>query len=51
MAIPDFLCANWSSDSTGTGTDCKEVGRYSCKNCLLVVVCDACASLSLEYMN
>ncbi|KFZ20600.1 hypothetical protein V501_00028 [Pseudogymnoascus sp. VKM F-4519 (FW-2642)] len=39
MAAPDFLCANWSLDSTGTATDCKEVGRYSCKSCLLVVYC------------
>lgn len=51
MVTLDFLCANWSANSTGTATDCKEVGGYSCKSCLLVVVCDACASLSLEYMN
>ncbi|KFY76437.1 hypothetical protein V499_03938 [Pseudogymnoascus sp. VKM F-103] len=37
MVTPDFLCANWSENSTGTATDCKEVGRYSCKSCLLVV--------------
>ncbi|KAL5347467.1 hypothetical protein ACLOAV_007779 [Pseudogymnoascus australis] len=35
MAAPDFMCANWNPD----GADCKEFGRYSCKNCLLVVYC------------
>ncbi|KFY06659.1 hypothetical protein V492_07863 [Pseudogymnoascus sp. VKM F-4246] len=33
MATPDCICANWRSGSA----DCKEVGRYTCKNCLLVV--------------
>ncbi|KFY35595.1 hypothetical protein V494_05774 [Pseudogymnoascus sp. VKM F-4513 (FW-928)] len=37
MATPDFICANWRSGSA----DCKEVGRYTCKNCLLVVYCGA----------
>ncbi|OBT63191.1 hypothetical protein VE03_07739 [Pseudogymnoascus sp. 23342-1-I1] len=37
MATPDFICANWSPDRSGAS--CKEVGRYSCKNCLLVVYC------------
>ena len=34
MATPQFMCANWNPDST----DCKKVGGYTCKNCLLVVV-------------
>ncbi|KAL7808180.1 hypothetical protein V8C26DRAFT_304456 [Trichoderma gracile] len=35
MATPQFTCANWKPDST----DCKKHGKYSCKNCLLVVYC------------
>ena len=34
MATLQFICANWTPDST----DCKKVGRYSCKNCYLVLV-------------
>jgi hypothetical protein len=34
MATLQFICANWTPGST----DCKKVGRYSCKNCYLVVV-------------
>ncbi|KAL2022832.1 hypothetical protein VTK56DRAFT_4363 [Thermocarpiscus australiensis] len=35
MATPQFICANWKPDRT----DCKKSGRYSCKNCLLVLYC------------
>lgn len=34
MATLQFICTNWTPDST----DCKKVGKYSCKNCYLVVV-------------
>ncbi|KAL6863995.1 hypothetical protein J3F83DRAFT_182202 [Trichoderma novae-zelandiae] len=37
MAAPQFTCANWKPDST----ECKTFGKYSCKNCLLVVYCGA----------
>ncbi|KAK4237717.1 hypothetical protein C8A03DRAFT_44438 [Achaetomium macrosporum] len=35
MATPQFICANWNPEST----DCEKSGRYSCKNCLLVLYC------------
>ena len=34
MTDQQFLCANWSPDSTG----CKKNGRYTCKDCRLIVV-------------
>ncbi|KAL7804936.1 hypothetical protein V8C44DRAFT_369117 [Trichoderma aethiopicum] len=37
MATPQFACANWKPHST----DCKEHGKYRCKNCLLVAYCGA----------
>ncbi|KAL2833788.1 hypothetical protein BDW59DRAFT_156589 [Aspergillus cavernicola] len=37
MASPGFVCANWAPDNT----DCKKAGRYTCKNCLLVIYCGA----------
>ncbi|RLL98932.1 hypothetical protein CFD26_107683 [Aspergillus turcosus] len=35
MAAPEFICANWDL----TNTDCKKGGRYTCKNCYLVIYC------------
>ncbi|PYI11901.1 hypothetical protein BO78DRAFT_440822 [Aspergillus sclerotiicarbonarius CBS 121057] len=35
MTSPEFVCANWHPDHT----DCKKVGRYTCKNCYLVNYC------------
>ncbi|RDA86906.1 hypothetical protein CP532_1837 [Ophiocordyceps camponoti-leonardi (nom. inval.)] len=32
---PEFVCANWSAENS----ECKKQGRYTCKNCLLVVYC------------
>ncbi|RAK96064.1 DUF4470 domain-containing protein [Aspergillus ibericus CBS 121593] len=32
MASPKLVCANWHPDHT----DCKKVGKYTCKNCYLV---------------
>ncbi|KAL7909005.1 hypothetical protein GGI35DRAFT_493828 [Trichoderma velutinum] len=35
MATQQFVCANWSADSTG----CKKFGKYTCNGCHLVVYC------------
>ncbi|KAL7789378.1 hypothetical protein V8C37DRAFT_417967 [Trichoderma ceciliae] len=37
MATPQFICASWSAEST----NCKKLGSYTCKNCLLVVYCSS----------
>lgn len=34
MSTSDFLCANWSLEQT----DCQKEGRFTCKNCFLVIV-------------
>ncbi|PLB54875.1 hypothetical protein P170DRAFT_483657 [Aspergillus steynii IBT 23096] len=33
MAVPKFICANWSPDQT----DCNKEGKYTCKNCRLIL--------------
>ncbi len=48
MAPPEFICANWDP----AGGDCEKNAKYSCKNCLLVVVSpitsSSCALLPLS---
>ncbi|KAK3324964.1 hypothetical protein B0H66DRAFT_511247 [Apodospora peruviana] len=34
-AAPELICANWTPDNP----ECETVGRFSCKNCLLVLYC------------
>ncbi|GFG26617.1 monoterpene epsilon-lactone hydrolase [Aspergillus udagawae] len=35
MTTPELICANWDL----TNTDCKKEGRYTCKNCYLILYC------------
>ncbi|PWY93925.1 hypothetical protein BO94DRAFT_313736 [Aspergillus sclerotioniger CBS 115572] len=35
MTTPEYVCANWHPDHT----DCKKVGKYTCRSCHLVNYC------------
>ncbi|GIK06628.1 hypothetical protein Aspvir_002278 [Aspergillus viridinutans] len=35
MTTPELICANWDP----TNIDCKKEGRYTCKNCYLILYC------------